>query len=93
MPRTSVRNQDAVRFGAIVSRIRKQRGWTMVDFARATKMHPNYLHIVERGGNVPTLATIMRIAATLGVEASAIIREVEEMGKKASAPAPQPSGP
>jgi len=82
MPRARTVSQDAVRFGAIVRRLRMHRGWTIVDFARFTKMSAHYLGVLERGGNVPTLDTILQLTETLGVEAAEVFRELELARKR-----------
>ena len=77
MPRRSVPDRNAKRFGAIIRRLREQRGWTLVDFGRKANMNPMYLGFLERGENVPTLTTVLWLAKILGVEAAELIREVE----------------
>jgi transcriptional regulator with XRE-family HTH domain len=67
-----------VRFGAIINRMRWERRWTLQDLARFTGMHATHLGILERGGNMPSLATILKLAEVFGVTASSLVREVEE---------------
>jgi transcriptional regulator with XRE-family HTH domain len=57
--------------------LRQERRWTLVHLAKLTGMNATYLGIVERGENVPTLTTILRVAEALGVAASDLVREVE----------------
>jgi transcriptional regulator with XRE-family HTH domain len=76
MPRRARVDRNAVRFGAIVRRLRNERGWTLITFGRKANMNPTYLGFLERGENVPTLATILLLAKVLGVEAADMIREV-----------------
>ena len=83
MPKSKFLNRDAVQFGAIVNRLRKQRGWTLVKLARRTGMNPTYLGILEKGGNTPNLSTILELAEVLGVPAGEIIAEVEGARKGA----------
>lgn len=82
MPPGRAIDQDAVRFGAIVNRLRTDRRWTLLDLGRLTGMHPTYLGVLERGRNMPTLATIFRLAKVFGVEAAELVREVEQARKK-----------
>ena len=82
MPPGRAIDQDAVRFGAIVNRLRYERRWTLLDLGRLTGMHPTYLGVLERGRNMPTLATIVRLAAVFGMEASELMREVEQARAK-----------
>ena len=67
-----------MRFGAIINRMRWERRWTLQDLARFTGMHATHLGILERGGNMPTLATILKLAEVFGVEAWSLVREIEE---------------
>jgi len=85
MPRSRVRNQDAARFGEIVNALRVKRGWTLADVARASGMHATYLGLLERGENVPTLTTILRLARTFGISAADLLREVERAAEEAAA--------
>src|SRR3954447_6541806 len=78
MPRRSVPDRNAKRFGAIIRRLREQRGWTLVDFGRKADMNPTYLGFLERGENVPTLTSVLWLAKILGVEAAELIREIEQ---------------
>jgi len=75
--RSKVVSDDAVRFGAIVNRLRTERHWTLEDLARFSRMNSTYLGVLERGLNMPTLATILRLAAVFGVDAAGIVSEVE----------------
>lgn len=80
MPRRRVPDRNAKRFGAIIRRLREQRGWTLVDFGRKANMNPTYLGFLERGENVPTLTAVLWLAKILGVEAADLIREIEQQG-------------
>jgi transcriptional regulator with XRE-family HTH domain len=71
-------DMDSRCFGALVYRLRQERRWTLVHLAKLTGMNATYLGIVERGENVPTLTTILRVAEALGVAASDLVREVEQ---------------
>ena len=84
MPRRPRSHPAAARVGAIIRRLRTARGWTLRDFARKVDMNPTYLGFLERGENVPTLATILRMAKLFDVDAFEIIREVEGKGGETS---------
>jgi transcriptional regulator with XRE-family HTH domain len=83
MPRARVPSDDAARFGAIIRRLRLARGWQLKDLARASGMHATYLGVLESGGNMPSLQTILQLAELFGVEAADIVREVEQARKAA----------
>jgi transcriptional regulator with XRE-family HTH domain len=78
MPRARVSSEDASRFGAIIRRLRLARGWTLADFAKASGMNATYLGVLERGGNMPSLTTILQLADLFGIDAADIVREVEQ---------------
>jgi len=78
MPRRARTSRNAAQFGAIIRRLRDQRGWTLIDFGRKANMNPTYLGFVERGENSPTLDTVILLAKVLGTEASDILREMEQ---------------
>lgn len=78
MPKLDYTSPDAVRFGAILKRLRVARGWTILTAARRSGMNPNYLGVLEKGGNMPSLETLLEMADVYGVAAADIVREVEE---------------
>jgi transcriptional regulator with XRE-family HTH domain len=69
MPRSLTYDQDAVRFGGVVNRLRMERRWTLRYVAKLSGMNATYLGLVERGENVPSLTTILRLAEVMGVSA------------------------
>lgn len=78
MPKLPFTSRDAVRFGAILRRLRVARGWSIVTAARRSGMNPNYLGALEKGGNMPSLETLLEMADLYGISAADIVREVEE---------------
>jgi transcriptional regulator with XRE-family HTH domain len=81
MPRLARPDPEAMRFGAIVRRLRDARGWTLIDFGRKAGMNPTYLGFLERGENIPSLSVVLKLARIFGVEASDMIAEVTGSGK------------
>jgi XRE family transcriptional regulator, regulator of sulfur utilization len=75
VPRRSERDPAAARFGAIIRRLREERGWTQDQMAERAGMNGSYLGFVERGDNVPTLTIILLLAETLEVDAGDLVRE------------------
>ena len=73
MSRAKVVSEDAVRFGAIINRLRTEHRWTLEDLARFSRMNSTYLGVLERGLNMPTLATILEVAEVFGVDAAEIV--------------------
>jgi transcriptional regulator with XRE-family HTH domain len=76
MPRSSVISPDAVRFGAIVERLRLARGWTRKKLAQRAGLTPQYLAIVEQGGNVPSLTTVLELIEVLGGDIAEVMHEL-----------------
>jgi len=67
---------DAVRFGSMIRRIRTDCGWTRRRLARRAGLSEQYLGILETGGNVPTLTTILELTEVLGANVGEIMRQL-----------------
>jgi len=78
MPKATRAHPDAARFGAIITRLRTERGWTLGELAQRSRMNRVYLGVLEKGGNLPSLATLFEFAQVFGISAAEIVREVEE---------------
>jgi transcriptional regulator with XRE-family HTH domain len=76
MPRSSTQNLDAERFGDIVRRLREGRGWTRRKLATRAGLSPQYVGIVEQGGNIPSLTTVLELTEVLGGDIAEIMREL-----------------
>ena len=76
MPKSRSYNADAVRFGAILRRLREQRGWTRKKLATRADLTPAYVGIVEQGGNVPSLTTVLELVEVLGGDIGEVMREL-----------------
>jgi len=76
MPKAMTFNADALRFGAIVRRLREQRGWTIRKLAQRAGLSPNYVGIVERGANVPSLSTVIELVEVLNGDVAAVMGEL-----------------
>ena len=93
MPKATRRNADAMRFGAIIRRLRQERGWTLQKLSMRCGMNPTYLGVMESGRNIPSLGTLFELADVFNVEASDIVREVEQLRKSARQQAVAPPSP
>jgi DNA-binding XRE family transcriptional regulator len=76
MPRSRVISPDAVRFGATVKRLRVARGWTRKKLSQRAGLTPQYVAIVEQGGNVPSLTTVLELIEVLGGDIAEVMREL-----------------
>jgi transcriptional regulator with XRE-family HTH domain len=92
MPKSRSSNADAVRFGAILRRLREQRGWTRQKLATRAEMSAQYVGIIEKGGNVPTLTTVLELIEVLGADVAEVVRELSA-ARNAPRAAPPPTPP
>lgn len=83
VPKLSFKSQDAIHFGSILQRLRRTRGWTIRIAAQRCGMNANYLGSLEKGYNMPSVRGLLEIADVYGVNASDIMREVEEARRTA----------
>ena len=67
---------DAARFGAILKQLREQRGWTRQKLAQRAGITPTYIGILEYGGNIPTLPTILELIEVLGADIGDVMRRL-----------------
>jgi len=54
---------------------RKEKGWTIEQFAERVELSANYVGDLERGVKIPKLETFIRIVEVLGVSADVLIRD------------------
>lgn len=66
----------SIRFGAVIRRIRLERGWSIVTLAQHVGMSAPYLSVLEQGGNDTTLSTIVKLCSALGADIGEVMREV-----------------
>jgi len=57
----------AERIAARVRALREERGWSQAELARRCELAPPNLHRLESAAHVPSTATLVRVAAGLGV--------------------------
>jgi transcriptional regulator with XRE-family HTH domain len=76
MPPARTIHPDAARFGAIVKRARLDRGWTRKKLATRSGMTAGYIAILEYGGNVPSLPTVLELTEVLGVDVGDVMRQL-----------------
>jgi transcriptional regulator with XRE-family HTH domain len=69
---------DAATFGRIIQRLRMGQGWTMAEFARRSGFNKNYLSLLEQGKNMPSLNMLFELAEFFRVDASEMVREIEQ---------------
>lgn len=63
----------AERFGRNLARLREQTGITQEEFAFRASLHRTEIGLLERGGRVPKIDTLAKLAGALGVPAAALL--------------------
>lgn len=64
-------------FGLVLREIRKRRGISQEALALEADLQRNYISLIERGINQPTITTIFKLAAALEMKPSQVIELVE----------------
>jgi transcriptional regulator with XRE-family HTH domain len=67
----------ARRFGALVRRLRQERGYSQEEFSFRVGLHQTYVSSVERGERNVTIGTADRIAKALGTTLAGLFEELE----------------
>lgn len=70
--------EQAKAMGERVAKQRAKRGWSQEQLAAHTGHHRTYLGRLEAGKTDPTLTSILRIAAALGVDAGTLVTGLEK---------------
>ncbi|UXJ55052.1 helix-turn-helix domain-containing protein [Pseudomonas citronellolis] len=69
----------AAAFGKALRQKRKEAGLTQEQLAFQADVQRNYVSLIERGINQPTITIIFRLAAALKCPPSALITDVEKL--------------
>lgn len=67
------------RFGLVVRQLREAHGWSQELLAEKADLNRSYLGEIERGLAMPSLATVAKLAAALGVSLSSLMARYEEL--------------
>ncbi|MRW94874.1 helix-turn-helix domain-containing protein [Duganella sp. FT80W] len=70
--------EPGVAFGQVLRALRRDAGLSQEQLAFAAGVERNFVSLIERGVNQPTIRVIFKLAHALGVPASKIILSVEE---------------
>ena len=65
-------------FGTVLRRLRAGRGMTQEDLAHESGASRAAIARMETGKQLPSLPTLLRLSSALGVNASEVLRLVEE---------------
>jgi len=63
-------------FGESVRKLRKQRGWMLVELSVETGLGRVFLSNLENGKHEPKLGTIKKLAKAFGLTASQLLRGI-----------------
>ncbi len=66
-------------FGISVRQLRDARNWSQERLAEVADLNRSYVGEIERGTAIPSLATLEKIAAALGLSVSRLIEHTEEI--------------
>ena len=66
-------------FGIVLKDARKKQGLSQEALALEANLQRNYISLIERGINQPTITTIFKLAAALGVKPSELVASTEQI--------------
>ncbi len=69
----------AARLGALVRRLRLERGYSQAGFAETCKLERAYMGMIERGEVNISVRTALKIAKGLGITLSGLFAELEKV--------------
>jgi transcriptional regulator with XRE-family HTH domain len=67
-----------VAFGRVLRSLRQEAGLTQEQLALAANVERNFVSLIERGINQPSIRIVFRLAEALEVSASTLILQVEQ---------------
>lgn len=67
----------ARQFGANLSRLRERSGVTQEELAFRASLHRTEIGLLERGGRIPRIDTLAKLAGALEVEPGALFEGIE----------------
>ena len=65
-------------FGLAVRQLREARGWSQERLAELADLNRSFIGEIERGAAMPSLLTIQKLAAALGIEPSVLMARCEQ---------------
>jgi XRE family transcriptional regulator, regulator of sulfur utilization len=70
----------ATRFGTVLRRRREAAKVSQEALAAKAELHRNYVGLLERGKQIPSILVVEKLATALGTTMSSLMREVEKAG-------------
>ncbi|WP_153235741.1 helix-turn-helix domain-containing protein [Glaciimonas soli] len=68
----------AITFGQVLRRLRKEAGLSQEQLSFEAEIERNFVSLIERGVNQPTIRVIFKLAAALGTSPSQMLALVEK---------------
>ncbi|WP_338842161.1 helix-turn-helix transcriptional regulator [Paenibacillus glucanolyticus] len=75
-------NQEVIIFGQVIQRLRKVKNMTQEKLSETANLERTFISYLENGHKVPSLITVFQLANGLGIEASSLIKMVEDEIKR-----------
>jgi transcriptional regulator with XRE-family HTH domain len=72
MPKRGPSSNEALRIGGRLRRARQEKGLTIEQVARATDLSKGFLSQLERDINSPSIASLLRICETVGIDMASL---------------------
>ena len=72
-----LKSQPGEAFGKVLRVLRVERGLSQEALALEAGVQRNYVSLIERGVNQPTITTIFKLATALGIKPSQVVELVE----------------
>ena len=66
-------------FGVVLRRLRHAAGFSQEQLGLESGVQRNFVSLIETGQNQPTIGTVFRLAAALGVKPSKMVAEAEKL--------------
>jgi transcriptional regulator with XRE-family HTH domain len=73
-----LKSQPSVALGRALRLLRMSRGLSQEQLALEADLQRNYISLIERGINQPTITTIFKLSAALGVRPSEFVARAED---------------
>ena len=71
-------------FGATLRRIREEKEMSQEELAHVCDLDRTFISLLERGLRQPSLSTVFKVAAHLGLPAHELVQQVERHQKRGS---------
>lgn len=73
-----INDKSVLQFGAVLRKVRAQRGLSQEKLAFLSKLHVNTIRNLEGGKQFPTLVALFNLAKVLSLSPSDLVRYIEK---------------